>query len=102
MLNSVYYILDEHGNPVPEPDVRRWSEWFNKCDKHVAEDMIGEIRVSTVFLGIDHSFGGPPLLFETMIFGGEHDGYQQRYINRQDGLEGHIKAVVLVQQKDQL
>jgi hypothetical protein len=33
--------------------------------------------VSTVFLGTNHSFGfEPPLLFETMIFGGRFDDYQ--------------------------
>ncbi|MET4017696.1 hypothetical protein BSZ19_21820 [Bradyrhizobium japonicum] len=33
------------------------------------------LTVSTVFLGLDHRFvgEGPPLLFETIIFGGEHD-----------------------------
>lgn len=29
------------------------------------------VNVSTVFLAIDHAFGdGPPVLYETMIFGG--------------------------------
>lgn len=33
------------------------------------------VKVSTVFLGLDHSWGdGPPLLFETMEFGGPRDG----------------------------
>ena len=41
-----------------------------------------KIEVSTVFLGIDHAFmGGPPQLFETMIFrkgkAGEADGQEQ-------------------------
>lgn len=32
---------------------------------------VGEVCVSTVFLGMDHSYGeGPPMLFESMIFGG--------------------------------
>ena len=49
----------------------------------VAEDMIGTVRVSTVFLGIDHNhFGqGPPLLFETMVFApgdAELDMYMRR------------------------
>lgn len=40
-----------------------------------------EVEVSTVFLSLDHQFFGgvgPPLVFETMIFGGEHDLYQTR------------------------
>lgn len=45
--------------------------------RQVGKDVISqapEIMVSTVFLGIDHSFGrGEPKLFETMTFGGEYD-----------------------------
>lgn len=46
-------------------------------------DLPGAVRVSTVFLGLDH-FGrvGEPVLWETMIFGGAHDGYQARYTSR--------------------
>jgi aminoglycoside phosphotransferase family enzyme len=37
--------------------------------------VVREVHISTVFLGLDHSFDeGRPLLFETMTFGGqEHD-----------------------------
>ena len=57
-----------------------WSEWFEKADRTVAKTKIGEIEVSTVFLGLDHSFSdnGPPLLFETMVFKGPLDGEQER------------------------
>src|ERR1035437_632572 len=41
---------------------------------HVGQTVIGKVNISTIFLHIDHRFGdGSPLLFETMIFGGEHD-----------------------------
>jgi hypothetical protein len=35
-------------------------------------DFGGRLSVSTVFLGLDHRFtgDGPPLIFETMVFGG--------------------------------
>lgn len=70
-----YWILDGH-NIVGTDDVIVWSRWFeNKYARRVAQDVIGEASVSMVFLGLDHSFDddGPPLLFETMIFGGLHD-----------------------------
>jgi hypothetical protein len=40
----------------------------------------GNARVSTIFLGLDRRFEGegPPILFETMVFGGKHDQYQER------------------------
>lgn len=65
------YILDGH-TPVEEPDLYKWGRWLEKRGaRRVEETMIDKVRVSTVFLGLDHSFGadGPPLLFETMSFG---------------------------------
>ena len=70
------YILDENGNPVIENDILKWGKWMETNNRHIAEDVVGDVRVSTVFLGIEHSWGqGFPVLWETMIFGGEHDGY---------------------------
>lgn len=72
------YILDGK-TPVPEPDVIKWGKWMELGHNRVRADVIGEARVSTVFLGLDRRFGeGPPLLFETMVFGGPLDGQQER------------------------
>ena len=74
------YILDGH-SAIECNDILEWSKWFeaNMKNHHVADEKIGDARVSTVFLGIDHSFGdGPPLLFETMVFGGPLDQEQYR------------------------
>ena len=91
------YTLDDQGNPVLEHDLMKWAAWLEKSDRIIAKDMIDDVRVSTVFLGLDHSFGdGPPLLFETMIFGGEHDQYQERYPNRDAAFAGHDRAMALV------
>jgi len=92
------YILNTHGEPVPEPDLRAWGAWMqNAADRILARDEIGGVRVSTVFLGLDHSLGnGPPLLWETMIFGGSHNDYQERYETRDEALAGHRQAVWLV------
>jgi hypothetical protein len=59
----------------------------------VTETHDGDIRVSTVFLGIDHGFGGKPLLFETMVFGGRLNGYQCRYGTYDEAVEGHWDTV---------
>lgn len=59
-------------------------------------DLPNGVSVSTVFLGMDHSFGGgPPLLFETMIFGGNHDRYHERYSTWAEAEAGHEKALRL-------
>jgi hypothetical protein len=64
----------------------------------VQQDKIGNVKVSTVFLGLDHNYSldGPPLLYETMIFGGEHDQYQERYATRDEALAGHRAALLLI------
>lgn len=91
------YILESDGSVRPEADPLKWAKWLEEADRHVAQDDWGDLRVSTVFLGFDHNFGlgGPPLLFETMIFGGEHDGYQDRYSTREEAVAGHAKALAL-------
>lgn len=62
--------------------------------RRVAQDTVGDISVSTVFLGIDHRLGGvgPPVLYETMTFGGEQE-IQQRYTTRNKAVKGHNKVV---------
>ena len=91
------YILNAAGNPVAEPDTLKWAMWFSTADRHVARTEISsDILVSTVFLGVDHSFGsGPPILFETMIFGGELSLEQERYASRAEAVEGHARLVEL-------
>ena len=91
------YILDENGKPAPEPDIVKWGTWYKENERHAAEDQIGEVRVSTVFLGLDHSHDGVvPVLWETMIFGGEHNLYQDRYSTKEEAIKGHARAIRLV------
>lgn len=90
------YILDKNGNPEPCDDILKWGNSMD-ASRIVKRTQVGSILISTVFLGLDHQFGdGPPLLWETMIFGGEHDQYQERYSSKEKALEGHIKAVKIV------
>lgn len=52
------------------------------------------VKVSTVFLGLDHSYGeGPLRLFETMIFGGKFDEEVWRYATWNEAEKGHKAAV---------
>jgi len=91
------YVLDKEGNPVKEPDMIKATLQNATTNKHIGKDDIEGVSISTVFLGFDHSFGGgEPLLFETMIFGGKHDEYQERYSTREEAIKGHKKAVKLV------
>lgn len=61
-----------------------WKTWLTLAftthsNPRVDEDAIGESRISTVFLGIDHAHrDGPPMIFETRVFGGPCDGEMDR------------------------
>jgi hypothetical protein len=88
------YILDGK-MPKPVRDLFAWGRWFASADRRVAETKLTNGSwVSTVFLGMDHSHGhGPPLLFETMIFDGEHDQYQTRCCTWDEAELMHAEAV---------
>lgn len=120
------YILDENGNPVPEPNLHKWGRWFQTADRHVAKDSYGGLDVSTIFLGLKHCSnnfdddeGG--YLFETMVFGDEElikevtksplmrdssifakflgcTDIQRRYKTRAEALEGHAEILKLVKE----
>lgn len=83
------YIL-EGKIPKQCDDISEWARQFQTQNRIVEQTKIGNVKISTVFLGVDHSFdGGKPLLFETMIFGGDEDGYQERYSTWDEAVIGH-------------
>lgn len=89
------YILDETGSPVAQPDLMEWAVWFDKSNRHVAKETIGEATISTVFLGMDHQWGdGPPVLWETMVFGGSMDQEQDRCSGSREDAEAMHKRMV--------
>jgi hypothetical protein len=60
-------------------------------------DRIADMEISTVWLGRDEAcFGGPPLIFETMIFGGSFDCKCWRYSTEEEAIAGHMNAVRVV------
>jgi hypothetical protein len=96
-MSSVdFYILDDDHQPVAAT-WQEYADWmargFDKT-KRVAETTVGEDSVSTVFLGLDHAWdGGPPVLFESMILGGDHDQEMWRYTSWDEALAGHERIV---------
>jgi hypothetical protein len=96
------YVLDDDGNPMPERDVLAWGQWFDSHSNRVALTEFRWGGVSTIFLGLDHSFNFfamddplnyKPVLWETMIFGGPLDQSQRRYTSKEEALEGHRQMV---------
>ncbi len=101
-----HYILDpDNPHEVKVVSFEEWLAWgtlawttpeddenTRRVDRTVID---GDCMVSTVFLGIDHNFTfrGPPILFETLVFGGEHDGLMQRYATWDEAALGHKEVV---------
>lgn len=58
-------------------------------------------HVSTVFLGVDHGFNSEvPILFETMIFGGDYDGQMYRYSTFGEAKRGHWSIVEVLRKNE--
>lgn len=93
---SQYYSTDS--TPIT---LEEWIVLFEQRGKEgqdfwkVGNDKIGDVEISTVWLGLDHNFNdeGPPLIFESMIFGGNYDEEQHRYSTWAEAEEGHKKLV---------
>jgi hypothetical protein len=104
-FSRFHAILDDDHNVIPVRDIYEWGPWFEQTEnRRVAETSLNGWWVSTVFLGLDHGFGGVPRWFETMVFpegeepivpelGGrlrEHlSNMQLRYTTWAEAEEGH-------------
>lgn len=109
------YILDEQNNVVALPSagefgfaelpspamhpvnlasLMRWGEFMEGTRRMVRRTKVGDAQVSTVFLGIDHSFDdGPPVLFESCVFGGKLADEMDRYTSWAEAERGHVELV---------
>ena len=100
----MYYLLDENKMPY-KVDFREGLKVYDDINMKVTkQDNFDGARVSTVFLGLDYGYGDrdspdyQPILWETMVFGGEYDEYQERYTSHEEALKGHERMVELVKQ----
>uniref|UniRef100_A0A6H1ZQK1 Uncharacterized protein n=1 Tax=viral metagenome TaxID=1070528 RepID=A0A6H1ZQK1_9ZZZZ len=111
-----HYILKDK-KAVPVDDIIKWATQFESQNRRVAQTELGvpkwkywlsiifgikrwqPVRISTVFLGLDRQYGeGEPLIFETMIFGGELDREQHRYSTWEQAEAGHKAMIERVKQ----
>jgi hypothetical protein len=79
MKMNQYYLLDDDHNIIESNDVHEWGRMFEQRERIVKQEHFNGTFISTVFLGLDHSFSeeGPPVLFETMVFNPEGSGYYE-------------------------
>ena len=89
-----YYTLNGH-TPVPCYDVQAWGRWFEQADRWVGSTAVRGFRVSTIFLGLDHSFSGEgdPILFQTTVSSEEREVAEWRYSTWEQAARGHRTIV---------
>lgn len=96
-----YYTLDKEKNVVPT-DLRGLVDLFKRrpADRIVEKTDVDQVTVSTVFLGIDHGFGSSdkPIVFETMVFGGELNDEMTRCSTWTEAEKMHSDMVARVEQ----
>ena len=101
---TLQYILVDR-RPMPCPDMKAWGAWLQSSgeERRVALDDVREFHISTVFLGLDHNFapGGAPLLFETLVTGGEDATgiMMRRYSTWKEAEKGHRQIVHELREK---
>jgi hypothetical protein len=103
-----HWILDENHVPVALEDgdaaMLTWARRFENHDNsRVAfTEIVPGVTVSTVFLGLDHSFGfgDQPLLFESMAFVKDISDWsgeeQDRYATWAEAQMGHNRMVEMI------
>ena len=92
----VHYILE--GKNIKAVDFLTWAMWYESAERTIARTEVGNVIVSTVFFGLDFSFGSEnvPELFETMILGGELDGTKVRCTTWEQAEELHERYVRMI------
>jgi len=86
-----FYDID--GNVI-KGGVLEWGKLLEDTDyRSLGFDEQDGVTVSTVWLGLNHGPkrgpNGNPLIFETMIFGGDLSGCQERYATKEGARAGH-------------
>ncbi len=91
-------FYDRSGEPI---EMEEWVRLIEAGDVQVATTPTEDGIVSTVWVGIDMGFGGgPPLIFESMVFGNTMNQEQVRYETEEDARAGHEKLVELVRRAE--
>ena len=94
-----FWILDKEKRPI-RVSILEWAVWFEAGKQRCLDEDVCGIRVSTIFLGVDHSFGegGPPILWETMTFGDDEMGQERCSGTWEQAEEMHKRIVKSVRE----
>lgn len=94
---SFFEVMDQYGAARLRPDSLWRSSPFYRAGTR--------LTVSTVYLGLDHGWGGVPLIWESMVFHGGRPGrlggagsQQWRYATRAAARAGHVAIVTAIRE----
>ena len=92
---DMYFVLNDRGEPILEPNLDAWFAWFERADRGVARTVVTpDVMVLTTFNGVDElGESDPPRLFESRVFGGPLNGEVAQSGTRAESLEGHARLV---------
>jgi hypothetical protein len=93
---ELYFVLDEHGEPIRERDIDAWSRWFARADRSIARSTVApDVTVLTTFNGVDDvpDPATVPRLFESRVFGGILDGEMVQHCTRAEAISRHAELV---------
>lgn len=105
-MNDWYTLAEDGKTPILAPDYRTDPQGYKDAmwrDNHpgwiVGKTPVGDAEVSTVFLFLDHRSSyfddpdTPPVLWETLVFGGPLSDECDRYTSWDDAKAGHDAMV---------
>jgi hypothetical protein len=114
-----YYILNDAHQPV-ESTEKEWGAWRagllahrakpwesddflpNEADWRVGKTATKQAIVSTEFVGLNQAHdGGPPVLFETLVFQGKLTKQAERYSTWDEAERGHAEVVKRVRETEE-
>jgi len=91
---NIYFKLN--GKEVVPATQDEFCEMWRGSERFLQQTPVGDMTVSTVFLGLDHGFGGEHgIFFETMILNapGKLMDFQVRYSTYDEAMRGHREAL---------
>jgi len=104
LLKNLAILNWETGEIIPATDLIEWAISFERVDNHVGYDEVSGFIVSTVFMGIKHTWGRRwPHWFETMVLRQMDNKRmlgrlidQWRYATLEEARAGHKLAVAAI------
>jgi hypothetical protein len=91
-----YFILIDK-KPGQVFTIQKYADWEKTANTNVAfTQLVGGIKISTEFTGLDFNWSATPLLFETMIFGGKMTALPNAMLpgkKRKEGLQRRLQSL---------